>query len=904
MSDGWRDETRGAVPIWRRYLRFRGTDVRADVTDELEFHIDMIASRLTAEGMPPDQARARAREEFGDFERARTQCEEIGVREERRHEWGELFDSAAKDIRFALRSLRRAPGFAATIVVTLALGIGASTAIFSIVRGVLLRPLPFNHPDRLVRIWEVSPRGDDHNIVSIGNYVSWRDQARSFSAIGAHSGLFGVTLVDAGEPTRITTADLTPSVMRVLGARAALGRTFVPDDDKGDGRAVVLSHEFWTRRFGADPRIVGRRLTINEAPYTIVGVMPAAFEFPAAGVDIWRPVTTDRIDPGERRSHNWYVVARLGPGATLAGAAAEMRTIAAALAREYPQYMKGYGTNVVGMTDDVVAGVRPLLLVLLAGATLLLAVACANVASLLLARAVARRREMAVRGALGAGRGRLVRQLLTESVMIALVGGAVGTALAAVLTRALMTLAPEDIPRLSAVRIDGTVLAYALATTLVSGLLFGLAPAARLLSSGRREGHGLHVALRESGDRGGSGRHARLRSFLLVGELAVSLVLLSGAGLLLRSAYRLGSIDYGYRPDGLVAATFDLPRNRYDGNDRHTEFYDRLIAGVGELPHVTGAAGTSEELGSGSAMTFSFAIEGRQSRNASGREDPQPLRIIAGDYFRVMGIPVVRGRAFAATDRADAPPVVIVNQSLARLLWPGLDPVGARISFVGPSGPWLQVVGVVGDTRSNEADAAAGPALYMPFAQKRWPWLTWLTLVVRSDPAGDVTTLGSALRGFVRQLDPRLPIQRVSAVPDLYRESIARRRFATILTGAFAALALVLGMVGMYGVLSYAVMQRRREFGIRIALGARAAQVTGVVVREALVLAAVSVAVGVAASLALTRLLDGLLYEVSPRDPITFVGVALLVTLVAAASAWVPARRATRIDPATTIRDA
>ena len=904
MSDGWRDDTKGSVPIWRRYLRLRGTDVRADVADELEFHIDMIASRLMAEGVPPDQARARAKEEFGDFERARAQCERIGAREERRHEWGELLESLVKDIRFALRSLRRAPAFAATIVITLALGIGASTAIFSIVRGVLLRPLPFSDPDRLVRIWEVSPRGDDHNIVSIGNYVSWREQARSFSAIGAHAVPFGVTLVEGGEPARITAADVTPSVMQVVGARASLGRTFVPEDDKGDGHALVLSHEFWTRRFGSDPRIVGRSLTINESRYTVIGVMPAGFEFPAAGVDVWRPVTADHIDASERRSHNWYVVAKLGRGATLSGARAEMRTIAGGLAREFPQYMKGYGTNVVGMADDMMASVRPLLLVVLAGATLLLVVACANSASLLLARAVARRREIAVRGALGAGRARLARQLLTESVVVALLGGVLGTGLAAVLTRALTTLAPSDIPRLSAVRIDGTVLAYALATTLASGLLFGLAPVARLLRSDTRGGQGLNVALRESGDRGGSSRHSALRSLLLVGELAVSLVLLSGAGLLLRSAYRLASIDYGYRPAGLVAATFDLPRTRYDGTDRHIEFYDRLIAGAADLPHVTAVAGTTEGLGSASSMTFSFAIEGRPSPNPSGREDPQPLRIVAGDYFRVMGIAVLRGRAFAPTDRADAPPVIIVNQSLARLLWPGLDPVGSRVSFAGASGPWLQVVGVVGDTRSNAADAVAAPAMYMPFAQKRWPWLTWLTLVVRSDGTGDVNALGSALRGLVRQLDSRLPIQEFSTVPDLYRESVARRRFATALTGAFAVLALALGMVGMYGVLSYAVMQRRREFGIRLALGARASQVTSVVVREALVLAAIAVVVGVAAALALTQMLGGLLYEVSPRDPVTFVGVALLVTLVAVAAAWVPARRATRIDPATTIRDA
>ena len=905
MIDQWNDEPAGGgVPVWRRYLRFRGRDVSADVADELEFHIEMLAERLIQQGVAPDRARARAREEFGDFERARALCEGIGADQARRHEWGELLDSLAKDVRFAFRSLRHAPGFTATIVFTLALGIGASTAIFSIVRGVLLRPLPFVEPDRLVRVWEVSPRGDDHNVVSIGNYVSWRERARSFSAIGAHSAPFGVTLVEAGEPTRITTADMMPSVMQVLGGRAALGRTFVPDDDKGDGRAVVLSHELWANRFSGDPGIVGRRLMINDASYTVVGVMPAAFEFPSAGVDIWRPVTADHIDPDERRSHNWYVVGRLTPTANLETASAEMRAIAGALAREFPQYMKGFGTNVVSMADDMVASVRRLLLILLAGATLLLVVACANIANLLLARAVGRRREMAVRGALGAGRARLVRQLLTESVVIAFVGGLLGAAMAVLLTRALTMLAPDDIPRLSAVRIDGAVLGYALATTLASGLLFGFAPVMRILRSGRNDGQSLHLALRAAGDRGGSGRQAGVRSILLVGELAVSLILLSGAGLLLRSANRLASIDYGYRPAGLVAASFDLPRARYDGNDRHSAFYDQLIAGVRELPHVTGVAGTTEELGSSSSMTFSFAIEGRPSRNASGREDAQPLRVVAGDYFRVMGIPVRRGRAFAPTDRADAPPVAIVNESLARLLWPDADPVGSRVSFVGPSGPWLQVVGVVGDTRSNAADATPLPAMYMPFSQKRWPWMTWLTLVVRTDATGNAQTLGSELRRFVKQVDTRLPIQGVSAVPDLYRESVARRRFATVLTAVFAALALILGVVGMYGVVSYGVVQRRREFGIRLALGARASQVTGEVVREAVALAGIALIVGLAAALGLTRLLSGLLYEVSPRDPVTFAAVALIVAAVAVAAAWVPARRATRIDPAMTIRDA
>jgi predicted permease len=884
-------------------MRLRGSDVRADVSDELEFHIEMIAERLMREGMPREQARMRAREEFGDIERARRLCEGIGAEQQRRREWSDLVDSTGKDVRFALRRLRRAPGYTATIVLTFALGIGASTAIFTIVRGVLLRPLPYADPDRLVHIWEVSPKGDDHNVVSPGNYVSWSQRARSFSAIGMHTDPIGISLVVDGEPSRIVASDVTPSVMRVLGVRAALGRTLTPDDDRGDGRVVVLSYRFWQRQFAGDGRIVGRGVMLNEAPYTVVGVMPPAFEFPAAGVDVWRPVTTDHIDPNERRSHNWNVVARLAPGTTLDQARSEMRSIAGALAQEYPQFMKGYATNVVGLADDVVSGVRPLLLVLMAGAVLLLLVACANVANLLVARAVGRSREMAVRGALGASRGRLVRQLVTESLVIATVGGGAGTALAIGLTRGLVGVAPADIPRLSAVHVDGVVLSYALATTIVSGLLFGLAPVGRLLASGRWSSRSLQMTLRAAGERG-SARQARALSVLLVGELAISLMLLVSAGLLLRSAYRLGTVDYGYREKGLVAAGFDLPRLRYDGTDRHVAFYDRLIDAARQIPHVAGVAGTTEEFGSPSSMTFSFAIEGRLSRNPSGREDAQALRVVDGDYFRVMGVPVLLGRPFAPSDRADAPPVVIVNASLARLLWPSENPVGARISFAGATGPWLTVVGVVGDTRSNVADAKPAPAMYLPFAQKRWSWMSWLTLVVRTDGTGDVESLGAALRDVVKQLDDRLPVQRVAAVRDLYRASIARRRFATVLTGAFAAAALLLGTVGMYGVLSYGVAQRRREFGIRLALGARASQVTGVVVREAFTLAAVAVVVGTAGALAVTRVISGLLYEVSPRDPATFGAVASLVAVVAVAAAWIPARRATRIDPAATIRDA
>ena len=897
------DRRIGHAPTWRRYLRFVRPDVGADVDDELEFHISMMADAYAAKGMSPEEARRHAMAEFGDIAGARHLCEEIGRNRQRRSEWGETLDSIARDARFAVRALRRSPAFTTTVVLTLALGIGASTAIFTIVRGVLLRPLPYADPGRLVRLYESRPRGDDRNVVSAGNYASWVERARSFSVLGAHMAPYGISLIGDGEPVQVTTTDMTPSAMRALGTRAALGRTLVDADWTGDGRVVVLSHGLWQRRYGGDLGIIGRRLTLDHEPYTVVGVMPAEFEFPGPGVDVWRPVTVDALPVNERRSHNWYVVARLAPGATVASAAAEMRAIAGSLEREYPQFMTGWGATVISLREDVIGGVRRLLVILLAGATLLLVVACANIASLLLTRAHARRREMALRGALGAGVGRLVRQLLTESVVVAVAGGLLGVGAAWLMTRGLLALAPSDIPRLAAVRTDFVVLSYALATTLLSGLVFGLAPVVRLVDVRRAGAPQLHAMLRMTDDRAGLGRQSSARGAFLVAQLAVSLVLLTGAGLLLRSAHRLAVIDYGYRPEGLVAMSLDLPRTVYDSTRKQVELYDRILDRVRTLPGVDGVAATTEGLGHAGSMTFSFAIEGRQSANPSGREDPQPLRAVTPDYFRVLGVPVKRGRAFDARDRGDAPSVAIVNEALARRLWPTSDPVGSRISFVGQSGPWLQIVGVVGDTRANAADEPAAPALFMPYAQKDWNWMSWLTVLVRTARSGADEGTAVALRAAVWEQDKQLPIHVLSTVPEVYREGSARRRFATVLTGAFAVAALLLGMIGTYGVLSYTVVRRRREFGIRLALGARAEQVTRVVVGEALGIAVLAIAVGMVAALGLTKLLASLLYEVSPTDPLTFGAVAVIVPTVACVAAWVPARRATRIDPAIAIRD-
>jgi predicted permease len=884
-------------PPWRRYLRFVRPDVVADVDDEIAFHLEARATELVAAGMTPERARRRAVEEFGDMERARRLCRQIGEQQRRRRYVAEVLDTVRQDLRYATRMLLRSPGFAAAAIVTLALGIGANAAIFSLVNAVLLRPLPYREPERLVRVWERSPNGDERNVVSPGNYHDWRMRSKSFAPLAAHSWSYGVAMTDQGDPAMVTLVDVSLSLLTTLGVGPAIGRPF-SEDEALTGDALLLSDGFWRARFGADSAVLGRRITINERPHTIVGVMPPGFSFPEANVQAWRPATPSRLSPTERRGHNWFVVGRLVPGATLDGARAEMRTIASALAREYPEFMKGWGVTVVPLHADIVATVRPVLLVLLAGVGVILLIACANIANLLLARAVTREREMAVRGALGAMRGRLLRQLLTEGLVLAVVGGALGIILAAPVLRGLIALAPSDIPLLESVPLDRTVLAFAATATVLSTALFALAPAARLARTD------LQTMLRASQGSAGGLRHGRLRNALLVGEVALSLVLLIGAGLLLRSARQLNAVDYGYRPDGLLSVYLDLPRARYDSSIRHILFYGQLLDRIRAIRGVAGAAATSETPAAGFNMTFSYTIEGRPAPTASGREDAQPMHVVTPEYFRVLGIPLRRGRTFDTRDDSAAPRVVVVNEAFARRHWPGENALGRRFSLRGPEGPWLEIVGVVGDTRMLGADVPPTPIFYVPHAQKQWPWLTWMALIVRAEAGRDPRSLGRPVQAAVAEQDRGLPIHRIATVQELYGESTARRHFATTLITVFAALALLLGTIGMYGVLSYAVAQRRREIGIRIALGAKPAQVMGTVLGQALLLTAIGVGIGISAAFALTRLLGALLYEVSPTDPITYVAVALLLTIVAAVAAWMPAWRATRIDPLVVLREA
>jgi len=890
----------GLPPGVRRLLRLP-RELRRQVVDdvdaEIRFHLDSRVDELMAGGMEREAAERRAREEFGDVQEARRALGARTARTERRRRRLVWLRQLGTDLRYGWRKLRARPGFAVTAILTFALGIGATTAIFSVMYAVLLRPLPYPRSDRLVQLWDVHPGGDDHNVVSSGNYLAWRDRADSFRDLGAYGQNFGLGLVGkTGEPVHVVATTITPSTFRILGASAAAGRIFTAREGRPDGGAVaLLSYRLWQTRFGGDTAVIGRSVDLNDAERTIVGVMPPTFAFPNPRVDVWLPRAFGARDRSTHDSHQWRVIGRLRDGVTLRKARAEIRVITDQLRRRYPEAMEGWGVNVVPFRSDLVAGVRPLLLALFAMVVLVLLITCANLANLLLARALGREREVAVRAALGAGRVRLVRQFLTESLVVSLLGSALGVGVVALALPGLLTLIPPDIPLLTRVRIDPVVLAFSTAVTMGATLLFGLVPALRVTAADPAGALGTR-----GGGRAGPGG-SRIRSGLLVVEVALSVVLLVGTGLLVRSFLNLRDADPGVEPDHVLAATVDVPSSRYPDSGAQTAFYRHLLDRVAALPGVVSAAGTAEPPVVGYDMTFSFAIRGRPSPRADGMERDVPVRAVTPGYFATMGIPLERGRAFDDRDRPESPHVAVINRALARRSWPDRNPMGQRLSFGGPTGPdWWEVVGVVGDVKNRGADLPAQPAIYIPRAQKPWDWMSWLTVVART--RGDPTALANPFRRTLWDLDDRLPVQQLTTMKGIYAESSARRRFAATLVGAFGALALVLGLTGAYGVLSYTVGERRREFGVRMALGASRTGIAASVVGRGLRLALVGTAIGLAGALWLSRYLRSLLFEVAPTDGLTVLGVPVLVLLVAALAAYVPALRATRIDPAEALR--
>ncbi|HEX7050754.1 MAG TPA: ABC transporter permease [Longimicrobiales bacterium] len=873
----------GVRRLFRLLLRRRDIVAQA-LEEEIRLHLERRTEQLVREGLSPEAARAEAVRRFGSVEDVRR----AAAARERRRSVREGLDAIVRDARFAVRTLRRNPGFAAAAILTLALGIGANTVIFSAVNGILLRPLPFADPGRLVSVWPDRTH-------SKGELLTLRERARVLRDVAAYSENDEYTLTGAGAPVRLVGSQVSANLFDVLGVRAAVGRTLLPGESRpGSDGVVVLSHGLWVERFGADPAVVGRAVVLDGRSRTVVGVMPAEFRFPVPGTDVWVPLTVDAADAIDF----WGIVflrlvGRLRPGATPDQAAAEVRSAVPSMRERMPWPMPDdYGADVsaVSLRERLVGDVRPALLVLLGAVGFVLLIACANVASLLLARASGRQAEMSVRVALGAGRGRLVRQLLTESLILAMAGGTTGILLAAWGVSALATRLPAGIPRAAEVGMHADVLGFALATTLLTSLLFGFLPALRTARPARG------TPLR--GGAHGSGRasvHRRLIGALVAIEIAAAVVLATGAGLLIRSIRQLQRVNPGFRAEGVLTAQVAPPGFRYDSETKQRTFYADLLERVNALPDVSSVAAANNIPFDEGNTYFPVVIEGQPLPR--GAAAPISVRwVVTPDYFATMGIPLRQGRAFTAADRPDAPPVVVVSETFAHRFWPGGDAIGKRIRAASADA-WWTIVGVVGDVHRDDLTSDVGLAVYRPYAQHP---VRDMTLVIRTDAAP--RALAANLRSLVAAVDEDTPVGRIRMMRQVVSASMARPRFTTLLLTAFAALALILGAVGVYGVMSYAVHQETRDIGIRMALGARAPDVLRYVLRRGAVLAAAGIAVGLAGAFAAARLLRGFLFGVGPADPATFAAVPIVLAVVALLASYLPARRATRVDPAVVLR--
>ena len=803
-----------------------------------------------------------------------------------------------QDIRYGLRTLRKSPGFTLVALLTVALGIGANTALFSVVNAVLLRPLPVAGPEALVNVWGTNPQGGEpRENASYPNFADWRAQQTVFAGVAAYVNTFA-TLTGDDTPEALDGLAVSPELFQTLGVRPALGRFFTAQETQADKAPVVISQEFWRRRFGARADIVGQPVTLDGKPHTVVGVLPAGFKFPFDTVnakDFWAPL--DPADEMNTKRGVGYlrVIARLKPGVTLTQAQAEMDTIAARLAAQYPEHDEGHGLHLVATYEDVIGGVRRPLLVLLGAVGFVLLIACANVANLLLARATRRRREIAVRAALGASRWRVVRQLLTESLLLSLAGGAAGLLLALWGVDALRGALPEDVPRVREIALDGRVLVFTLGVAVLTGLVFGLAPA---LAATRMD---VNEALKEGARGTGGWRRNRVRGFLVTAEVALSLMLLVGAGLLLKSFVRLREINPGFNPEHVLTFSVALPEARYENPAEQARFFRELLARTAAAPGVEASAGVFPLPFSGDHARGNFDIEGRAAENEG--DSPNALSyIISPDYLRALAVPLRRGRAFDERDTPNASRVVLINETLARRYFAGQDPVGRHLivaSIADLAKPaTCEIVGVVGDVKHDGLDAAPEAAYYLPYQQATLPFMT---LVVRG-AGGNPAALVAGARTSVAQLDKDLPVTDIKPMSDWLSASVAPRRFNMLLLGGFALLALCLAAVGIYGVMAYSVAQRTHEIGVRIALGAQTRDVLRLVVGQGMTLTLVGVAAGLLGALALTRVLATLLFGVTATDPLVFAGVTLLLALVALLACYIPARRAARVDPMIALR--
>ncbi|MDQ3119688.1 MAG: ABC transporter permease [Verrucomicrobiota bacterium] len=804
------------------------------------------------------------------------------------------------DLRYAVRMLLKSPGFTLIAVVALALGIGANTAIFSVVNAVLLRPLPYKAPEELVWLWGTNPQNDiKQETASYPDFNDWRQQAQSFNGMAGFASSAPILGGTEGEPERLRAGVAIGDLFSVLGVEPALGRKFLPEEnEEGKHRVVLLSHALWQRRFGGDPGIVSRQVMINNNQHTIVGVLPAAFQDPLPGeaqrLEMWLPLSVTANMKQARRGDFLNVVARLKPGTTRQQAEAEMTGITAQLEKQYPNTNTGWGIIVQSMHETITGDVRPALLVLLGAVSVLLLIACANVANLLLARATARQREIAIRAALGASRGRIIGQLLTENVLLSLCGGVLGLLFAYWGMDALLALNPGNIPRLDSIGIDRAVLLFTIGVSLVTGLVFGLAPA---LTVSKPQ---FNDTLKDGG-RGGmeGGTARRLRSGLAVAEIALSFVLLVGAGLLIRSFLQLQDVNPGFSADHLLTVNLSLPAAKYPENQQVVNLYDQLLARLAVQPGVQSATVTTALPLAGGSEYAAFTVEGR----IPARTDRQPdaeSRIVGPDYFRALQIPLRKGRLLEERDATGAPDVVVINETMTRKYFGGDDPIGKRITFgdaQAADAEWFTVVGIAGDVRGSSLNAEPYAQVYGSYRQSP---RRAMTVVLRT--AGEPLALAAIVRQQVAALDPQQPLYNMRTAEQVLAASIARPRFNMLLIALLAGIALVLAGIGVYGVISYSVTQRTRELGVRMALGASAGNVLKLVVGEGMFLAGIGIAIGIAAAIGVSRIMASLLYGVTATDPFTFVSLALLLAAIAFVACYIPARRATKVDPMVALR--
>jgi putative ABC transport system permease protein len=797
-----------------------------------------------------------------------------------------------QDFGNAARLLRRSPGFTLVAVAALALGIGANTAIFTVVDTLLLKPLPYADPDRLAVVWEHNvPRDRKNNVVSPGNFIHWRELNQSFSELAAVSLTFRTTLTGAGEPVELPLQMVSGTLFGMLGVRPAVGRDFTTQEDAPRAAVVIISDRLWRQRFSADPGIVNRTIILNGVPNVVTGVMPPGFSILDKNVDVW---STIGLAPAARTPRGrWIaVVGRVKSGVTMAQAHDDMVRVHAELANRFPQFNTGWTANVVPLKQELTGSVRPALWVMLGAVGFVLLIACANVGNLVLARATARQRELAVRAALGAGRGRLIRQMLAESVLLSLLGAAAGLVLAWWALFVLRTSVATRLPiaRLEQVGIDGTVLLFTIAAALVSAIVFGVAPA--VSSAGPR----LTDTLKDGGRSGTAGRGARVRGLFVVVEIALALVLLVGAGLLLRSFVTLLRVDPGFDPARTITMKVSIPTSKYADAGRQQAFFNQLFERLDALPGIVATGGNSFLPMAGLGAATSFRIVGRP-RPEPGQEPVTDVRVITNRYFQAMGVPLLRGRAFDRHDDGTQVRRVIINQTLANKHFPGEDAIGKSIivswNDEGPD----EIVGIVGDVRQADLETEARETIYWPPGRFTYPFAT-IAIRTSGDPRGSVPSAVAALH----DIDPNVAGADVRTMDEVLDASVAQRRLTMVMLAAFAGLALTLAAVGIYGVIGYSVSQRTQEIGIRMALGAQRGAVLRMVVGQAMALAAVGLVAGGIGAWLLTRLMQKLLFGVTPSDPLTFVAVSAVLALVAAVAASIPGLRATRVDPVIALR--